>query len=159
MNSNPYAVPAIVVCALILIACIAGQMVVGVLRPPARGKHARSVPAAVIPETAPADAPAVCPKCGTAGCLEDEAVDWWDTEPPQPPAVEILTGPAAPAPQTSAVTIGVLARVRDALLPDAWRPPPAEATFTPADADVTCTDLQPIALVRAEQAPRADVIP
>jgi hypothetical protein len=33
--------------------------------------------------------------------------------------------------------------MRDALLPDAWKPEPAAATFTPADPDVTLTDLRP----------------
>src|SRR5208282_6122948 len=41
--------------------------------------------------------------------------DWWDEKPPMPAAVEVLTGPGTAIAQTSEVTIGVLARVRDRL--------------------------------------------
>jgi len=131
-------VSAIVTCALLLLTTIAGLCCVSYCGQPARGKHAR---AAVVPEPEPAD-PAG-PHWDLAGdsCGTDEA-DWWDQQPPEPPAIAVLTAPGTRITQTSELTLRVLGRVRDALLPDAWRPEPSgEVTFTPADPDVTCTDL------------------
>lgn len=71
-------------------------------------------------------------------------LEWWKQLPPAGEPLEVLTGPGTRIPQTSEATIGVLARVRDKLLPDAWRPEPGEVTFTPADADATRFDLQPV---------------
>ncbi len=66
--------------------------------------------------------------------------------PPAPPAEPPLdvrqprTVPDAPA-WRAPVGPAALARVADKLLPDAWKPGPGEATFTPADPDATMTDL------------------
>ena len=65
------------------------------------------------------------------------------------------------------MTIGVLARVRDALMPAAWQPDtPGEVTFTPAGPDATLTDLRAVPAADAPQylaAPQAagqlEVIP
>lgn len=140
MNSNPYALPAFIVCLAALFGCGAWAWL-SLGRQAATGRHARQ--RAV---SAEADR-FVAELRGDAGIQPPEEPytplreGWWNERPPQPPAVEILTGPGTRISCTSEVTIGVLARVRDKLMPDAWRPEPGEVTFTPADPDATRTDL------------------
>lgn len=163
MNSNPYALPAFIFLAAVLFGCGAWAFLVITRQPPA-GRHAR-IPGPTpegarfaadlqgLPEPQEEPAEITWPGDDWEGRPRDpedpgpEPRDerWWDQRPPQPPAVEILTGPAAPIRQTSEVTISTLARLRDALLPEAWRPDePGEVTFTPADPDATRTDLRAV---------------
>jgi hypothetical protein len=143
VTGNPYVLPAFILCLAALLGCAAWALL-AITRQPGTGRHARARAA-----SAEADQ-FVAELRGGVGCLPPAgqraplAEGWWNVPPPQPPAVEVLTGPGMQIPQTSAVTIGVLARVRDGLLPDAWRPEPGEVTFTPADADETRLDLQPV---------------
>lgn len=122
----------VVICFLIA-AGFGGLIVIICAERPAPGRHVRGT-AIPGPAQDEPDEPG-----------ETDERDWWDQQAPQPPAVEILAGPRAPVPQASAVTIGTLARLRDALMPDAWKPDePGDVTFTPADPDATCTDLKPV---------------
>lgn len=181
MNSNPYTIPAFIFLAAVLFGCGAWAFLV-ITRPV--GNHAKGrSPAAsaagarfaadlqglpeppegpVVPDCDPPPAEITWPADDWAGRPRDpedpgpEPRDetWWDQRPPQPPAVEILTGPGTSNPQTSAVTISTLAtardavtlgRVRDKLMPEAWKPDePGDVTFTPADPDATLTDLRPV---------------
>ena len=132
---------AVVICVLLILTTLGGLVVVHYAEQPASGKH---VKAGAAPEPPP------LPAAGRLPMLPDEPAGWRDEEPP-PPAVEVLAGPGRRIAQTSEPTLGVLGRVRDALLPDAWQPGPGEATFTPADPDVTWTDLQPVTRNLAER--------
>jgi hypothetical protein len=138
--------PAFIVCAAALLGCF-GTAIWITARQPAAGRHARRAAASAEGDRFVAELRGEDPppeeQPGPPGRGDPDDTAWWDVTPPQPPAVEVLTGPGAPIRQTSEVTIGVLARVRDKLLPDAWRPPPP--TFTPADPDATMTDLPAIA--------------
>lgn len=204
MTGNPYIVPAFILIAAVLLACVTA-----LARRPVRpaGRHSRPARRAhaAKPFADPQDladpdgeqyvgqlAGAAGPGYGTnydhpgwdglavpgrttAGPAVPD-LEWWKQLPPAgPPAVEILTGPRArmisepayrpdellsarhdgpdmtgplvdwePVPDEGApaVTIGTLGRVRRALMPDAWKPEPP--TFTPADADETRLDLQPV---------------
>ena len=157
MNSNPYTVPALIVCVTALFGCGAWALLAIIRQPPA-GRHARIPGASLegarfaaelqgLPE--PQEEKPVQYAPPETG--EPDEPGWWDQQPPQPPAVEILTGPGTSNPQTSAVTISTLAtardaftlaRLRDALLPDAWKPDePGEATFTQAEACETRADI------------------
>jgi hypothetical protein len=113
VNSNPYAVPAIVLSAVMIIACILGLVWVSYAQRPASGKHARHPAPEPVPFADPAD---VTDPDGDSfvGQITAPDRDWWDQEPP-PSRVEVLTGPAARIAQTSALTMNVLARVRDGL--------------------------------------------
>jgi hypothetical protein len=130
VNSNPYAWPALVAGILLVLTLGGGFLVIHYAERPVRGRHARN---AAPPEPPPLPAAGRLPMLpdgpgGPSGPDEpDEASPpgWWDREPP-PPAVEVL------------------ARMRDALLPDAWKPEPGMPAFTPADPDATCTDLAPV---------------
>jgi len=114
---NP--VPAIAVCAVMLIAIIAGLTWVSMrlhAEPPYQPGHThRAVRERLRTEAATPSPAGHEPDPDLAGdtCDTDEA-DWWDQQPP-PPRAEILTGPAARIAQTSALTVNVLTRVRDAL--------------------------------------------
>ena len=148
---------AVVICALLILATFGGVAVVSYAERPARGKHAR---AADVPEAAQLPAagrlPMLPDEPRPLAWPQDDPGQWWDEKPPQPSVVEVITGPGTRIAQTSGLTLNVLARVRDTLLPDAWRPEPGEATFTPADADPTCTDLAPV--TRAPGLDRAGLI-
>ena len=131
MNSNPYAVPAIVLGAVMIIACITGLLWVSYARRPAGGRHARHPEP--VPFADPADAadpdggqfvqelagasPDYCTGYDHPGWDDEDEIDagWWAQQPPMPPVVEVLTGPAAKIAHTSAMTLNVLTRVRDAL--------------------------------------------
>jgi hypothetical protein len=136
VSANPYAIPAFIFLAAVLFGC-AALAFLAATKP--AGQHAR--------RRDPGDEARQFTEELRGGpqpvTHEPPGERWWDEQPPQPPAVEILTGPGTRIRQTSEVTIGTLARVRDKLLPDAWKPEPAAAMFTPADPDVTLTDLRP----------------
>lgn len=163
MNSSPYMLPSAVAGALILLA-IAGHALYAIATRDARGRHARrpAVPFAdpqdqADPDgsqfieqisdpqgsTGPPPLDALARLEASRGILAGPDLEWWKQLPP-PPAVEVITGPGTSIRQTSALTLSVLAKVRDALMPDAWRPEPGEVTFTPADPDATRTDLQAV---------------
>lgn len=138
MNSNPYAVPAIVAGAVMIIACITGLLWVSYAQRPAAGRHARHpepVPFADPADTSDPDGAGYVgqltePPAGPAWPDEDEPdAGWWAQHAP-PPAVEVLTGPDRRIAQTAQLTLGVLERVRDRLLE--IPPDGTTATFTPA---------------------------
>lgn len=143
MNSSPYMLPAFIIVVAVLFGCLA-WLYLSVTQP--SGQHARrraqtgegarfgAYLRGEDPGEQPAPEPATEP---------DDPADagWWDVPPPPGP-VTADPGPAIAA--TSATTLRVLTRIRDALMPDAWKPEPAAATFTPAGADETCTDLPAI---------------
>ena len=113
------AVPAIILCAALLIACIAGLAWVTMRKdrePPYEPRHTPAAVRAdreadqVIQALTPDDAD-----------VTDEAA-FWDQQPP-PPAVEILTGPGTQIAATSELTMHVLGRVRDALRALPGQPP------------------------------------
>lgn len=135
MNSNPYALPAYVALAVILIACITGLTAVRVRAPrllalPHRtpqgrhtrghlGRHEFDDPA----DTADPDGEQfVADLAGdTTGTdapdwLDEDETDigWQDQQPLAQPVV--ITGDAARLAQTSELTLNVLQRVRDSLL-------------------------------------------
>lgn len=175
MTGNPYIVPAFILIAAVLLACVTA-LARRPVRPagrhsrPARRAHAAK-PFADPQDLADPDGEQYAAQlAGAAGpgydtsydypgwdARDDLAVpghttagpaipdlDWWKQLPPAGEPLEVLTGPGTRIPQTSEATIGVLARVRDKLLPDAWRPEPGEVTFTAADPDATRFDLQPV---------------
>lgn len=158
MNSNPYMLPAFIIVVAVLIGC-GGWLYLSVTQP--SGQHARrrepNTEGARFgaylrgdpepPEGAPVQDRSVLAELDAArGILAaDPERIWWHEGRARPEgAAEILTGPGTANPQASDAFIGTLARVRDALLPDAWQPEPAAATFTPADPDATRFDLQPV---------------
>lgn len=148
MTSNPYAVPALVVVLAVLFGC-GSWACLAITRQPGTGKHARrTAPTAEAagfaaylhgdpepPEEAPVPAAPYDP-------VDDI---WWDVKPPPAPVLAVRQPRPVPgAPRARGSAGPLLVRVRDALLPDAWRPEPATATFTPAGADETRTDLPAI---------------
>jgi hypothetical protein len=119
VNSNPYAVPAIVLCATLLIACIAGLTWVTMRKdrePPYEPRH---TPAAVRADReADQVIQALTPDSAD---VTDEAA-FWDQHAPAARA-EILTGRGTQIAATSELTMHVLGRVRDALRALPGQPP------------------------------------
>ena len=114
---------------LLILALAGAAIVVYLAERPAGGKHSRH---AAVPEPAP------LPAAGRMPMLPDEPPQWWDVPPPQPPVIEVITGPGTRIAETSQLALNVLGRVRDRLRE--LSPPPA-ATFTAADPDATRTDM------------------
>ena len=160
MNDDTWAVLLIVACALILIACIAVLTWTGIqLHPedPYQPRHAGE-PGPDQDTHEPDELFPVGEEFARA-LTGEQPPDWWD-QPAPAGRVEVLPGAATRIAATSQLTLSVLTRVRDALLPDAWRPPPAGVTFTPADPEVTCTDLPVVTSdATGHRAEHVDVIP
>lgn len=122
MKSNPYVIPSVIVLAMVVV-WLAVYIPFTCARQPAAGRHARPHHGRhEFADAADRDDP---DGAGYVSQLLTDAAaawqvtsmgdaDWWEQEPP-PALVEVLTGPATRIRHDSALTLGVLARVRDKL--------------------------------------------
>lgn len=169
MNSNPYVLPALfILCVAALLGCGAWAWL-AITRQADTGRHARARAASAEADQFVAELRSdagVLPREELYTPLDE---GWWNVPPPDSAVQAVQAGPeelpgelaGTPPPAFAAAVptlavrqprpvpgvprsggvadLGLLRRMRDALLPDAWRPPPP--TFTPADPDVTRFDL------------------
>lgn len=141
MNSNPYTIPALIILAAVLFGC-GSWACLAVTKP--SGQHARRREPNAEGERFGAYLRGEDPDEQPAPAPYDPVDDiWWSVKPPPPPVTVMTPAAADPVPAiaaTPALSLRVLSRVRDALMPEAWKED-AVATFTPADPDATCVDL------------------